>query len=413
VINCTFSANLAIHNGGGMYNTHDSNPTVINSVLWGNSDSGGTDESAQIHGGSPAVNYSCIQGLDTFAGDCNIGDDPLFVDSDGEDDTLGTEDDDLRLLVGSPCIDAGNSDVVPPDIDTDLVGNARFVDDPALPDCPHCPEPADCGESPIVDMGAYELQPIYVGLDVRPGGCPNPLNRNSHGILPVAVVGTDDLDVMQIEVSSVLLWRADGVGGSVAPNEGPPAPHSTFEDVATPFEGEACDCHDETGDGVVDLVLKFRTDAVVEALLLDELNHGDEVELIITGTLVGGAGLTTAGDCVLIVPQGTSNANVTSNVAGLFVELSPADLNVDDSGFASFQRIYNPGTVITLTAPPQTDGLLFHAWLVDGVVQNAGQTTIDVTVVEDLTARAVYLSATPDPTLGPRLAPTSRQPASR
>jgi hypothetical protein len=95
----------------------------------------------------------------------------------------------------------------------------------------------------------------------------------------------------------------------------------------------------------------------------------------------------------------------------LFVELSPADLNVDDSGFADFQRIYNPGTVITLTAPPQAEGLVFHAWLVDGVMQNAEETTIDVTVVEDLTARAVYLSAMPRPTLRPSLAPASRQPS--
>ncbi len=161
------------------------------------------------------------------------------------------------------------------------------------------------------------------------------------------------------------------------------------------------------------MVLKFCTDEVVEALLLDDLDHGDEIELVVTGTLVGGAEFTTAGDCVLIVPQGASNANVESNVAGLFVELSPPDLNVDDSGFANFQRIYNPGTVITLTAPPQADDLSFHAWLVDGVMMNAGETTVDVTVIEDLTARAVYLSARPGPTLGPRLAPRSRQPTSR
>jgi hypothetical protein len=86
---------------------------------------------------------------------------------------------------------------------------------------------------------------------------------------------------------------------------------------------------------------------------------------------------------------------------------------VDDSGFANFQRIYDPGTVITLTAPPRADGLLFQAWLVDGVIQNAGETAIEITVVEDLTARALYLSATPGPTLGPRVTPASRRPTSR
>ncbi len=270
----------------------------------------------------------------------------------------------------------------------------------------------DCDGNGILDECEDEPVPCG-GLDIRPSGCPNPLNRNSHGVLPVAVIGSPDFDVTLIDISSVLLWRADGVGGPVGPNEGPPGPHSIFGDVATPFDGEACDCHDLSGDGVVDLVMKFRTDVVVEGLLLDELNHGDEIELVVTGTLVGGAEFTTAGDCILIVPQGTSNANVTSNVAGLFVELSPPDLNVDDSGFASFQRVYTPGTVITLTAPPLAEGLLFHAWLVDGVIQNAGETAVEVTVVEDLTARAVYLSATRGPTLGPRLAPTSRHPTSR
>jgi hypothetical protein len=270
----------------------------------------------------------------------------------------------------------------------------------------------DCDGNGVLDECEDEVFPCG-GLDVRPGGCPNPLNRNSHGVLPVALYGEEEFDVMLIDVSSVLLWRADGVGGPVAPSEGPPGPHSTFGDVATPFEGEVCDCHDETGDGIVDLVLKFRTDAVVAALLLDGLNHGEQVELIVTGSLIGGAEFSTAGDCVLIVPPGTSNANVTSNVAGLFVELNPADLNVDDAGFADFQRTYNPGTVITLTAPQQAEDLMFHAWLIDGVIQNAGETTIAVTVVEDVAARAVYLSATPGPTLGPSLAPTSRQRTSR
>jgi hypothetical protein len=270
----------------------------------------------------------------------------------------------------------------------------------------------DCDGNGILDECEEEVIPCG-GLDVKPGSCPNPLNRNSRGVLPVAGIGTVDFDVTLIDVSSVLLWRADGVGDQVAPNEGPPGPHSTFEDVATPFEGEACDCHELSGDEVVDLVLKFRTDAVVEALLLDDQNHGDEIELVVTGTLIGGAEFTTAGDCILIVPQGTSNANVESNVAGLFVELSPTDLNVDDSGFANFQRIYDPGTVITLTAPPRADGLLFQAWLVDGVIQNAGETAIEITVVEDLTARALYLSATPGPTLGPRVTPASRRPTSR
>ena len=39
----------------------------------------------------------------------------------------------------------------------DLDGNPRFVDDPDTADCPQMP--GACGTPPVVDMGAYELQP--------------------------------------------------------------------------------------------------------------------------------------------------------------------------------------------------------------------------------------------------------------
>lgn len=107
--NCTFSANSAGSVGGGIINFTGDSPTVLNCILWGNSDVGGSDESAQMHGGSPTVTYTCVQGLDTFSGGTgNIGNDPCFVDVNGPDDIIGTEDDNLRLSYGSPCIDTGH-----------------------------------------------------------------------------------------------------------------------------------------------------------------------------------------------------------------------------------------------------------------------------------------------------------------
>jgi len=69
------------------------------------------DESAQIRvfSGTPVVNYSNVQGGWTGSGGNNIDADPLFVDAAGADTTVGTDDDDLRLSAGSPCIDAGIS----------------------------------------------------------------------------------------------------------------------------------------------------------------------------------------------------------------------------------------------------------------------------------------------------------------
>ena len=57
----------------------------------------------------------------------NIDADPLFVDADGPDDIPGTEDDDLRLSAGSPCINTGDPDFVPEPDETDIDGDARVI----------------------------------------------------------------------------------------------------------------------------------------------------------------------------------------------------------------------------------------------------------------------------------------------
>ena len=153
IISCTATGNFA-EIAGGLY-TVNSVDTLANTILWANADDIGTNESAQIGfvGNAPFVNYSCIQGWSGGLGGLgNIGEDPLFVDADGEDDIAGSADDNLRLSPGSPCIDAGDNVAVPEGTTTDRDGNARFVDDPDSTDTGN-------GISPITDMGAYEFQP--------------------------------------------------------------------------------------------------------------------------------------------------------------------------------------------------------------------------------------------------------------
>jgi predicted outer membrane repeat protein len=162
IINSTFASNEA-DTCGGMYTTSPTT-TASNDIFWANSDGGGFDESAQLDStGAVALNYSLLQGLTGgFGGVGNVDEDPLFVDADGPDLTPGTADDDLRLLPGSPCIDAADNAAVPPDefdLDDDLdtvepvpidgYGGERFFDDPDTTDSGN-------GEAPIVDMGAYE-----------------------------------------------------------------------------------------------------------------------------------------------------------------------------------------------------------------------------------------------------------------
>ncbi|MHC4725285.1 MAG: hypothetical protein ACYS9V_13755 [Planctomycetota bacterium] len=46
---------------------------------------------------------------------------------------------------------------------------------------------------------------IPVSIDIKPGSCPNPLNINSKGVLPVAILGTGDFDVQEIDPASIRL----------------------------------------------------------------------------------------------------------------------------------------------------------------------------------------------------------------
>ncbi len=144
------------------------------------------------------------------------------------------------------------------------------------------------------------------GLDIKPGECPNPFNRNSNGVLPVALVGTASFDVTQVDISTLQMARADGVGGTVAPNEGPPGPHTVVQDVATPFDGpgsQECDCHELEGDGIPDLSMKFWSQEIVTQLQLAGLPGGAFVELVVSGTLLNGTPFS-ASDCIVLVGPG-------------------------------------------------------------------------------------------------------------
>ncbi len=150
--NSTFVNNVSGGSGGGLLATGGTTHTVNSSIFWQNSDSGGMDPSAQIHvnSGTVEVNYSNVMGGWLGLGTSNINADPLFVDADGPDDNPATfTDNNVRLSVSSPCIDAGDSSAVPLEGVIDLDGSPRQLDDPFT---------VDTGVGfPTVDMGAYEF----------------------------------------------------------------------------------------------------------------------------------------------------------------------------------------------------------------------------------------------------------------
>ncbi|GAC1386203.1 MAG: hypothetical protein NVSMB42_06510 [Herpetosiphon sp.] len=126
IINASFSGNIAT-TGGGIYNSLDSRPSLLNSILYG--DSGG-----ELIGGSPTVQNSDVQG--GFVGTGNMDIDPQFV--------AGS---DLHLKPTSPVVDRGDNFLLGYGVFTDRDGNPRIIND-------------------TVDMGAYEAQACPTGTHI-------------------------------------------------------------------------------------------------------------------------------------------------------------------------------------------------------------------------------------------------------
>ena len=164
LINCSISQNEASSFGGAIL-VCEGSIGLDNCIIWGNVDSRGGGELSQIHliDAEATINYSCIEGWSgAFGGVGNIGDDPIFVDADGPDRVAGTEDDDLRLQFGSPCIDAGDNGAEVSCL-SELDGLDRRWDDPDTRD-------TGAGRPPIVDMGAYEFASMPIALDCNDNG---------------------------------------------------------------------------------------------------------------------------------------------------------------------------------------------------------------------------------------------------
>lgn len=167
VSSSTLHGNNALLFAGGLYFETGAS-AVSNSIVWSNTEGGGSSQSAQITrvGGTLALNFSCVQGLTgSFGGIGNIASPPQFVNPAGSDGVPGTADDDLRLSGSSPCIDAGDASRLPIDasdvddnavtqeaLPLDAVGTVRRLEHVfVLPNGP----PGGA----LLDIGAYERVP--------------------------------------------------------------------------------------------------------------------------------------------------------------------------------------------------------------------------------------------------------------
>lgn len=146
-----------------------------------------------------------------------------------------------------------------------------------------------------------------VPLDIRPGSCPNPIQPESGGVLPVGLVAGPEFDPLAVDLSSLELARADGVGGAVLPLAGPPGPSTQFEDVSSPAPLESCTheeiaCDHMSPDGQKDWLLFFDLQEVAELLTVEPPPQA-VVELVLSGRLLDGTPF--AGqDCVVVLYGG-------------------------------------------------------------------------------------------------------------
>jgi hypothetical protein len=152
-----------------------------------------------------------------------------------------------------------------------------------------------------IDYYAYPDTWKKIDVDIKPGGCPNPINPKSKGVIPVAILGTNEFDVNNIDPETIMLGR-EGISEGVRPSK------YSFEDESTPFEGRLCNCHDLGKDGYMDMILHFDTQQIVTKLELTEAAVSS-IPLKITCNLKGDTSTLIGQDCAKIIYKSPKNTH--------------------------------------------------------------------------------------------------------
>jgi hypothetical protein len=136
--------------------------------------------------------------------------------------------------------------------------------DPANPDIANNTDNANRGfVYDVTGVWLYRTASVPVTIDIKPGSDPNCFNINGHGVIPVAILGSDTFDVSTIDQTTLLFG---GMAVRVRGNKGP-----------------LCGFENPYVDGYTDLVCHFEDDPTnwdagnAEATLTGKLDDGTDI----------------------------------------------------------------------------------------------------------------------------------------
>jgi uncharacterized repeat protein (TIGR02543 family) len=363
--NVTFFGNTAID--GGAMKSERSNPTVTNSIFWGNT----PNQLIFVIHSYPIITYSIVQGDTVWDGIGNLNTDPLLGDlADNGGFTMTHALGDL-----SPAIDAGSPTLCPA---MDQRGFYRPID-------------GDENTSEICDMGAYEYSSYPEEFT---------LTADTEGNGSVAI-DPDQTEYQFGEIVSLTAsadpgWSFSGWSGNASGTTNP-LTISILDDTSITANFTQ---NEYTLDVLVDPVDSGSVSVDPQEATY---HYGDTVMLTAspnTGwAFTGWSGDATGIENPLEVTI-THNTNITANFSdeySLVVTVDPA--NSGTVTVAPEQSIYQYGDEVTLTATAET-GWTFSGWSGDAEgTENPLTVTIqaNTSITANFTQIEYSLTVTVDP----------------
>jgi hypothetical protein len=182
--------------------------------------------------------------------------------------------------------------------------------------------------------------PQSVDIDIKPGSDRNPVNLKSKGKLPVVLFGSEEVDVSEIDLATLLL------NGVALPEKNNGKLFASFDD--------------EDDDGFRDLIMHF--------ILQDLGIEAGTEELLISGSFLDGS-IFKGSDSISIVPPGDANGDGIvsaadyASVQACFGEAGDVgDANGDGvisaADYASVQANFGNAAAVEAIPEPVTMGLL-------------------------------------------------------